>query len=140
MAFTNPPTWAHADPDTNLDDKLNIYSSNLTHFASAHPGLMSQMSTGGSEFGWGESRTSYVIRRVHRWLVYLVDDADDAPTITLLREAEGGDYSETMDYDQDSTDPKYLDLEDLGWCPPGATYCVRNVLYAFEASLEEFDA
>lgn len=139
MAYTEPPVWEHGQADTNLVAGLNILSGNLTHFATAHPGVAGATCSGGGEYAGSEETLSVTHRRAHRWLVYRVDDNDEPVTVTLLHALVGSkDFSTTVD----SADEEmvYLDLETINWLLPGMAYTVRNVAYAFEVDLETISA
>lgn len=140
MAYTEPPAWAHGQADTNLIAGLNIIAANLTHFATAHPGLAGATCSGGGEYAGSDQTTSITHRRAHRWLVYAASDNDDPVMLTLLHAAvTSKDFSMSLDIDEEEG-TMYLDLDSIDWLLPGMAYIVRNVSFAFESDLEEIDA
>lgn len=125
MPYQTPKTWAFGNTIQAAD--LQKYSSNLTWWQTNLAAVPPQAS--------GPAGT-VVLRNAHRWLAYLPDSEDDAPTLALLRDATG-EYETSLETATADGKVKWFDLESLDWLVVGMTYMVTDVLFAREvASLE----
>lgn len=122
MPYQTPKTWAWGD--TISAAELQKYSSNLTHWQTNLPVVPPQAS--------GPHGT-VVLRNAHRWLVYLPDSEDDAPTLSLLRDSTG-EYSTSLETATDDGESKWFDLQSLDWLVVGMTYMITDVHFAKEVA------
>ena len=125
MPYQTPKTWAFGDIVGAAD--LQKYTNNLTWWASNLPTVPAQASGPHGQI---------IMRHSHRWLVYLPDSQDDAPTLTKFRDTTG-EYETSLETATADGKPKWFDLQSLDWLVEGMAYTVSDVLFAREiADLE----
>lgn len=122
MPYQTPKTWSFGD--TVDAPSMQKYADNLNWFAGNLPNVPAQASG---------PHGRVFLRHAHRWLVYLPDSEDDAPSLTKFRDTSE-DYQTTLETADDDGKAKWFDLDSLEWLVEGMAYTVTDVHFAREVA------